>query len=90
MFSHKNYTPKQTITLRIPIEGRPMVLTKRDSDSIYFYTTVDTAKIIKANPTSSTIPEKITIIWDNSLSMQLRNSKDETALLDEYFAGQSS
>ncbi len=74
----KNHTPNAPVVVQIPntsLDGK--VLTYRD----HFYA----YKTLKPNTRLKTKPKKVTILWDVSYSLRLRNLEGELKLLKNYF-----
>lgn len=84
-----NYKPKNTLTVKIPAQ-KAVTLTKKEGDTIFFYTVIDTSAMIRTAELVQTIPSEITLLWDDSLSLQHRNLGEELKLLDKYFNKQNT
>lgn len=76
---HKeNYIANKPIRIQIPIE-ETVVKKLRNEEYFYVYTTLNKEKRTRRKP------KKITVLWDASLSMKVRDLKKELDLLDAYF-----
>ena len=77
-WSKENYTPSESITIKIPQTSNvAKVITYEDY--FYGYSTLQATKRFKKKA------EKITLLYDSSLSMKDRLMDKELALLDAYF-----
>ena len=83
-FEQENYTPDKQIALAFPHisdSARIFTATKNNnSDSSYFYLTIRPGVTAKAK----SLPNLITLLWDNSNSAQERNIEKELAILGAY------
>jgi len=82
--THKlNYKPTQNLKINFPqTDGTQNVLIQKASDnSSYFLANLGVDPKEKAKK----LPNKLAIIWDNSLSGSKRDHTKEFALLEEYF-----
>mgnify|MGYP000853850476 CR=1 FL=1 len=68
----KDYKPKRTLTVKVPSQ-KATTLTKKNGDSVYFYTVVDTSAMLRTAETVETLPKEITLVWDDSFSLRNRN-----------------
>lgn len=76
--SKTNYSPRKQLWIRIPNDvEKEKVLTY--DDYFYFY------KTLEPNTRTKRKPKRITIYWDNSLSLKNRKIESEIELLDAYF-----
>ncbi|MET3538749.1 VIT domain-containing protein [Chryseobacterium limigenitum] len=78
-----NYKPTQNLKINFPqTEGTQNVLIQRASDnSSYFLANLG----IDPKEKAKKLPNKLAIIWDNSLSGSKRDHTKEFTLLEEYF-----
>ena len=77
LFKHKNFIPKEPITISMPLENEESITTY--NSYFNFYKSFDQKKKQK------TKPKTITMFWDASYSMQFRNIKKEIEFLNKYF-----
>ncbi|WP_415325590.1 VIT domain-containing protein [Chryseobacterium sp. MMS23-Vi53] len=78
-----NYKPSQNLKINFPQnnESQSILMQKASDNSSYFLAGIN----INANQRAKKLPNKLAIVWDNSLSGQKRDHTKEFALLDEYF-----
>lgn len=78
-----NYKPSQNLKINLlqNNENQSVLMQKVSDDSSYFLAEIN----INANQRAKKLPNKLAIVWDNSLSGQKRDHAKEFALLDEYF-----
>ena len=76
-FSKKNYTPGESLTIKIP-QAQDQLKTIIFDDYIYSYQTLDIARLELEKPKS------ITIFWDASLSMADRELAKELEFIGTY------
>ncbi|KPH11086.1 VIT domain-containing protein [Chryseobacterium sp. ERMR1:04] len=82
--THKlNYKPTQNLKINFPqTEGGQNVLIQKASDhSSYFFANLG----IDPKEKAKKLPNKLAIVWDNSLSGLKRDHTKEWTLLEEYF-----
>ena len=79
-FEAKNYMLNNNLSFRIPQVGKNKTFTHAEGNKTYFYTNLDVNQQDKAK----TMPGKIAIVWDTSLSGSKRNIEKEKELLKEY------
>lgn len=82
--THKvNYKPTQNLKINFPqTEGSQSVLIQKASDhSSYFFANLG----IDPKEKAKKLPNKLAIVWDNSLSGLKRDHTKEWTLLEEYF-----
>ena len=79
-FEAHNYMLNNTLSFRIPQVGKNKTFTHAEGKQTYFYTNLD----VKQQAQAKTMPEKIAVVWDISLSGTKRNIEKEKALLKEY------
>lgn len=82
--THKvNYKPTQNLKINFPqTDGNQNVLIQKASDdSSYFLANLG----INPKEKAKIVPNKLAIVWDNSLSGSKRDHTKEWALLEEYF-----
>ncbi|MEO8533244.1 MAG: VIT domain-containing protein [Flavobacterium sp.] len=78
----ENYQPAEKLLFTIPIqENAPSVLMQNVGGQYYFYGNT----FMEGNKTAKKIPNSIGLIWDTSLSCQMRDLKKELDLLEVYF-----
>jgi len=75
----KNYKPNKSLLIKIPTP-KDVQKTLTFEDYFYLYKNITSKKRFRYKP------EKITLFWDASLSMQERDLKKEVAFLNNYFA----
>ncbi|WP_456440896.1 VIT domain-containing protein [Psychroserpens sp.] len=76
-FSKNKFAPHKTIKLRFPITDVQTVTLYKDYFNIY--------RVFNVAPRPKAKPEKVTVFWDASYSMQFRKLNKELQLLDQYF-----
>ena len=82
-FEKENFTPDKKIALLFPHirdDVRVFTATKTGTDSSYFYLNFRP----EMHERAKVLPQKITILWDNSNSAQNRNIDKELSVLDTY------
>ena len=79
-FEAKNYMLNNNLSFRIPQVGKNKTFTHAEGNQTYFYTNLDVSQKDKAK----TMPGKIAVVWDTSLSGSKRNIEKEKELLKEY------
>lgn len=79
-FEAKDYMLNNNLSFRIPQVGKNKTFTHAEGNKTYFYTNLDVNQQDKAK----TMPGKIAVVWDTSLSGSKRNIEKEKALLKEY------
>lgn len=79
-FEAKNYMLDNTLSFRIPQVGKNKTFTHAEGNQTYFYANLD----IKQQDKVKTMPGKIAVVWDTSLSGNKRDIEKEKALLKKY------
>lgn len=82
-YSAKNYKAQGQVVFSVPVKDDiQLYIEKGDIDKrITFYTHLSP----RIQPSEKKLPKRIALFWDTSLSMNKRNLKLETQLLDKYF-----
>lgn len=83
-YSAKKYKPSGQIVFSVPVKDDIQLFVengKIDKKTV-FYTQI----LPEIKTTEKKMPQEIALFWDASLSMQNRNFKMESELLDKYFA----
>ncbi|MDR0646297.1 MAG: hypothetical protein LBG46_04930, partial [Elusimicrobiota bacterium] len=81
VFESKDYTLNNKISFLMPKNKSTPVFTHKNAGKTYFYGDVSVKKSEKAK----TLPKKIAIIWDTTLSGEKRDKEKELELLNAYF-----
>ncbi|MDR1196485.1 MAG: DUF2135 domain-containing protein [Endomicrobium sp.] len=79
-FSKKNYLLDNQVSFALPKLKEEPVFTHTDGKETYFYSDID----IKTASKDKSLPKKIAIIWDSSLSSSKRDISREFAALGSY------
>lgn len=82
--THKrNYKPGSNIKINFPLQdgGQRIVMQKAADNASYFMADIS----VYAHERPKKLPNKLAIVWDNSLSGRKRDHVKELALLEEYF-----
>ncbi|SDQ17920.1 hypothetical protein SAMN05421664_0903 [Chryseobacterium soldanellicola] len=79
----KDYRPSRNLKINFPKseENENVLLQKASNGSAYFLASLD----VDPQERAKKLPNKLAIVWDNSLSGSKRDHKKEFELLDEYF-----
>ncbi|WP_345204971.1 VIT domain-containing protein [Chryseobacterium ginsengisoli] len=77
------YKPENNLKINFPQnnENQSVLIQKASSDSSYFLANLN----INSNERAKKLPNKLAIVWDNSLSGKKRDHAKEWSLLEEYF-----
>ncbi|MCS3868289.1 hypothetical protein J3D55_001205 [Chryseobacterium ginsenosidimutans] len=81
---HKTkYKPGNNLKINLPQnnENQSVLIQKASGDSAYFLANLN----INPNERAKKLPNKLAIVWDNSLSGKKRDHTKEWSLLEEYF-----
>ena len=79
-FEAQNYLLDNMLSFRIPQTGKSKIFTHAQDNSTFFYANLD----VKSQDKPKTMPNKIAIVWDTSLSGGKRNIEKEKELLKAY------
>ena len=79
-FEAQDYLLDNMLSFRIPQAGKSKVFTHTKDNKTYFYGNLD----IKQQYKEKTMPDKIAVVWDTSLSGGKRNIEKEKDLLRAY------
>jgi Ca-activated chloride channel family protein len=82
--THKTkYKPGNNLKINFPQnnENQSVLIQKASGDSSYFLANLN----INPNEIAKKLPNKLAIVWDNSLSGKKRDHTKEWSLLEEYF-----
>ncbi|WP_344829820.1 VIT domain-containing protein [Chryseobacterium ginsenosidimutans] len=82
--THKTkYKPGNNLKINFPQnnENQSVLIQKASGDSSYFLANLN----INPNERAKKLPNKLAIVWDNSLSGKKRDQAKEWSLLEEYF-----
>jgi hypothetical protein len=82
--THKTkYKPGNNLKINFPQnnENQSVLIQKASGDSSYFLASLN----INPNERAKKLPNKLAIVWDNSLSGKKRDHTKEWSLLEEYF-----
>ena len=79
-FAAEDYTLNNALSFKIPQTGESLVFTHEKDGKTYFYGDADVKPASKAK----TLPHKIAVVWDTSLSGTKRDVAKEKALLEAY------
>ena len=80
-FSQRNYLLDNQISFALPKLKEEPVFTHKDNNETYFYSDIN----IQPSSKDKTLPKRIAVVWDTSLSSSKRSLAAEIALLDAYF-----
>ncbi|MCL1971650.1 MAG: DUF2135 domain-containing protein [Endomicrobia bacterium] len=80
-FSQRNYLLDNQISFTLPKLKEEPVFMHKDNNETYFYSDIN----IQPSSKDKTLPKRIAVVWDTSLSSSKRNLAAEIALLDAYF-----
>lgn len=82
--THKTqYKPGNNLKINFPqdYENQSVLIQKASGNSSYFLANM----AVSSNERAKRLPNKLAIVWDNSLSGKKRDHSKELALLEEYF-----
>jgi len=79
-FAADDYELNRAFAFAIPKTLQKRLFTHRDGDNIYFYGDIDVEK----SELKKTLPAKIAVLWDSSLSGAKRDKAKEKELLKDY------
>ncbi|MDR3112761.1 MAG: hypothetical protein LBU09_00110, partial [Endomicrobium sp.] len=79
-FSQENYLLNNNVGFEIPKPAKEQIFTHKEGDRTFFYCDVN----VSATSKNKTLPKKIAIFWDCSLSGAKRNIEKEKQLLGDY------